>query len=101
VLRRNRIITADIGIHRVCEELGISSLLIEGGSIELKGYDTGFIGGCCGKISDNKIAFTGHLKKLKDEKRILNFIWDSGIEVVFLTNEPVFDVGSIIPVEEY
>jgi len=100
VLTRNRIITADVGIHRVCEELGIYSLLIEGGSIRLEGYDTGFIGGCCGKISGDKIAFTGNLKKLRDEKRILNFIWDSGIEAVFLTEEPVFDVGSIIPVEE-
>lgn len=101
VLTRNRIITADAGIHRVCGELGIQSLLIKGGSIKLDGYDTGFIGGCCGKISPDKIAFTGVLKGLKDEKRILNFIWDSGMEAVFLTDKPVFDAGSIIPIEEY
>lgn len=101
VLSRNRIITADVGIHRLCEELGICSLLIESGSIRLDGYGTGFIGGCCGKISGDRIAFTGHLKKLKDEKKILHFIWDSGIEVVFLTDEPVFDIGSIIPVDEH
>lgn len=101
VLTRNRIITADVGIHRACEELGIESLLIQGGSIILDGYDTGFIGGCCGKISADKIAFSGRLKGLKDEKKILNFIWDSGIDVVYLTDEPVFDVGSIIPIEEY
>jgi len=101
VLTRNRIITADAGIHSQCEAIGIQSLLIESGSIGLDGYDTGFIGGCCGKISSDKIAFTGVLKLLKNEKRILNFIWDSCIEAVFLTDKPVFDVGSIIPIEEY
>jgi len=101
ILTRNRIITGDLGIHRQCGELGVQSLLIENAPIRLDGYDTGFIGGCCGKISRDKVAFTGLLKGLRDERRIMNFIWDTGMEAVFLTDKPVFDVGSIIPVEEY
>lgn len=101
LLSRNRLITGDTGIHALCEQLGIQSLLIDSGAIKLDGYNNGLIGGCCGKISGEKVAFTGRLKGLKDEKRILNFIWDAGMDAVFLTDEPVFDVGSIIPIEEY
>ncbi len=101
ILNRNNIITSDKGIHALAETLGIRSLLICGGFIELSGYDTGFIGGSCGKISEKRIAFTGRLERHPDETRILDFIGQLGIEVVYLTDKPVFDIGSIIPIEEY
>jgi 5-methyltetrahydrofolate--homocysteine methyltransferase len=59
------------------------------------------IGGCCGKLSKRSICFTGRLTKHPDEKEILKFIEDAGLEIIYLTDDPVFDVGSIIPIEEF
>jgi hypothetical protein len=101
VLKCDRIITGDRGIHLAALKLGIKSLLISSGFIELPGYNTGFIGGCCGKLSELSICFTGKLTKHPDEKEILKFIEDAGLEIIYLTDDPVFDVGSIIPIEEY
>ncbi len=101
VLKRDRIITSDMGIHSLAGRLGIESLLIKSGHIRLEGYDTGFIGGCCGKLSEGIIAFTGRLHEHPDEKKILAFIEKSNIDIMFLTDEPVFDVGSMIPIQEH
>ncbi len=100
VLTSKRIITSDKGIHETALRSGIVSLLISPGHIRLDGYDTGFLGGACGKLSANKIAFTGSLRAHPDEKRILSFIGDAGLEAVFLTDGEVFDIGSIIPILE-
>jgi hypothetical protein len=100
VLDKKHIITSDMGIHKKALDAGVESLIISPGQIRLEGYDTGFIGGACGKISKHEIAFTGTLKHHSDEKRILEFIKSAGLEPVFLTEEPIYDVGSIIPIIE-
>ncbi|NLV50904.1 MAG: hypothetical protein GXY20_09475 [Clostridiales bacterium] len=100
VLDENHIITSDKGISNSALRAGIDCLLINPGGIKLTGYDTGFIGGSSFKISKNAVAFTGTLKYLKDEKRILDYISALDMEVIFLTDEPCFDVGSIIPLTE-
>ena len=101
VLARDAIITGDAGIHALAGRLGVKSLLISAGHIALPGYGTGFIGGCCGKLSEGRIAFTGRLDEHPDGERILDFIAREGLEAVFLTEKPLFDVGSLLPIEEY
>jgi len=101
VLSSDKIITSDNGIHELALKCGIISLLISSGNIKLDGYNTGFIGGCCGKLSANKIAFTGRLDSHPDAEKIFNFIDEAKIEITYLTDEPIFDVGSIIPIQEY
>lgn len=100
VLKSDRIITSDKGIHETVLNSGITSLLISSGHIRLDGYDTGFLGGACGKLSDKIIAFTGKLSAHPDEKRIFNFITEAGLEAIFLTDGEIFDIGSIIPILE-
>lgn len=100
VLSADRIITSDTGIHETAINCGITSLLIQSGFIKLDGYDTGFIGGACGKISSEKIAFTGRLSVHPDESKILNFVEESGLEAVFLTDDDIFDIGSMLPLLE-
>jgi hypothetical protein len=97
VLDQNHIITADMGIHKAAQQSGLNSLLISSGQIELDGYHAGFIGGACGKIAKDKIAFTGTLKYHKDENKINDYIRSLGIKSIYLTDEPCFDIGSIIP----
>lgn len=100
ILDSNTIITADSGIHAVWTALGRKSLKIHPGFIDLPGYDTGFIGGSCVKLSKNQIAFTGKLKYHPEKQAIENFINSHGIEIIYLTNKNCLDVGSIIPVLE-
>lgn len=100
ILDKRHIITSDMGIHKKALKAGLESLLISPGQIELDGFNEGFIGGASVKISKNQIAFTGTLKYHRDEKKILGFIKSVKMEPVFLTEDPIYDVGSIIPVIE-
>lgn len=94
------IITEDKVIHKAAKYCGIDSLLISPGYIRLDGFDYGFIGGASGKISKNTLAFTGTLKHHPDVNRILDYLKMCGVEPLFLTDKPCFDIGSIIPVKE-
>jgi len=94
------IITADRGIYLKAIENGIDCLLIAPGYIALDGYDYGFIGGCSFKISDRIICFTGTLDEHPDKQNILNYLSSKNVEPILLTDLPVFDIGSAVPLTE-
>lgn len=96
----NSIITADRGICDACRNTGIDVLLISQGYVNFSGFDYGFLGGSSFKISERRIAFTGSLDSHPDKNRIMEFLIKRNIEAVFLTDLPVFDIGSGIPVSE-
>ena len=100
IVNENAIITADEGIHRAASEAGIHSLKICPGFIELPGYEFGFIGGASFKIDCSTLAFTGHLDEHPNKKEILEFASLHNIKVVYITNKPAFDVGSVIQIVE-
>jgi len=97
VVTQNAAITADVGMARILQKQGCDVLLIEPGFIQLPGYDYGFIGGATVKISQNKLAFTGHLNAHPDRDRIIRFLEQHDVYPVFLSDRPVFDIGSMIP----
>jgi hypothetical protein len=94
------IITADRGIYHSVTSAGMDALLINPGHIVLKGFDYGFIGGAAFKISKHKLAFTGLLELHPDKDKILKFLADRKIEPIYLTKQPIFDIGSAIPIIE-
>lgn len=94
------IITADRGIATAAESNGVHVLLIRSGYIRLDGYPYGFIGGASCKLASDKLAFTGNLDAHPDRKAILDFLAERGIEPVYLSREPAFDIGSMIPILE-
>lgn len=100
VIDKKSIITADSGIAEVCKKNGIDVLQIQAGYIELKGYDYGFIGGSCFKLADNIIAFTGVLDDHPDKEKIITYLKIRGIEVIYLTDNKIFDIGGAIPILE-
>ena len=100
VVLNNAIITDDLVISKKSIEQGIDCLLVKKGQVRLKGYDYGFIGGCCGKIDKNIIAFNGELKYHDDRMNILSFLHNYGIEPVYLKQGELEDIGSIIPLFE-
>ncbi len=100
IVGENALITADSGIYQKCLENHIDVLRIDSGYINLYGYDYGFIGGCCGKLSRDILAFTGKLNTHKNRADIRSFLRNYGISVVELSNKPLFDIGSILPLTE-
>lgn len=100
VIGENALITSDSGIYKICLENKIDVLKISSGDILLDGYEYGFIGGCCGFISKNTLAFTGNVKLHRDFENMHDFARNYGVELYSLTNEKLYDIGGIIPVKE-
>ena len=46
------------------------------------------------------MAFTGTINNSNERKRIERFLDDRGVQAVYLTDEPIFDIGSAIPTVE-
>lgn len=100
VVSNNAIITADEGICRSAEAHGVDVLKIRPGYIDLPGFDYGFIGGASFKISDTKLAFTGRLDKHPDAERIIDFASLHNVDIVYITDNPAFDIGGAVPITE-
>lgn len=100
VVDAQSLITADRGIADAGEALGMQVLRISPGFVALDGFSYGFIGGASFKLSEKALAFTGRLDDHPDCRRILSFLREREIEPLFLTQEPIFDIGSAIPILE-
>ena len=100
VVDDNSIITSDRGAASACSSAGMNVLQISPGNIDLPGYEYGFIGGSAFKISADKLAFTGNLNMHPDRNKIFDFLKFRNVEPVFLTENPVFDIGSAVPLTE-
>jgi hypothetical protein len=96
----NAIITADKGIAEFAQNNGIDVCIVSNNSIQLQGYKNGFIGGTCGKISKNTLAFFGDIKKYPDSDKIISFCKNYGIDCISLSNNSLTDYGSLIPITE-
>ncbi|MEA4830565.1 MAG: hypothetical protein VB121_11355 [Enterococcus thailandicus] len=97
---KNAIITSDSRIALICNSAGFDVLKITPGYIMLPGFNTGFIGGCAFKISPYNIAFTGSLAAHPDYDAITDFLRNYNIKPIYLTDNPIFDIGSAILMHE-
>lgn len=100
IVDQDSVITADMGLSMVLKRAGLNVLEIQPGAIRLPGYPYGFIGGCCGLIAPNQLAFTGSLEFHPDSQKIKSFLQERGVQWIELTNEPLLDIGGIIPITE-
>lgn len=100
IVNENAIITDDKSIFSAAQNYFDDVLLVSKNSIRLKGYNYGFIGGCCGKIDKNTIAFNGVLESHADYKLICDFLDKYDIKAIELTRGRLTDIGSIIPIKE-
>ncbi len=99
VVNDDAIITDDISIYKSVSGK-IDALYVEHGLVELNGYNYGFIGGACGKISKNILAFYGSIQKCKQYNDIKLFCSNHNVECISLSNKPLYDFGSLIPIIE-
>jgi hypothetical protein len=98
IVDANSIITADLGIAKAAEKKHIDVLLIEAGeNIVLTGLATGFIGGSTGLFNKTEWAISGNIELLTSYKKIYDFLNLRNIKIISLTDEPIIDIGSIIP----
>ncbi len=97
VVSRRAAITADAGLASALEAHGVDVLRISPGHIRLDGYDSGFIGGASGLLAPDVLAFTGRLDGHPDAGRIHSFLERHGVRPLELTEKPLYDVGSVLP----
>lgn len=100
VADENSLITADPGIAEAVRRAGMDVLQIHPGGIALPGFAYGFIGGACGKIGKNRMAFAGRIQDHCDYAGIKAFLGSRGIGIVALSDGPLTDVGGILPLME-
>lgn len=101
ICKHNTIITDDISIYDAVSQYGnIKSLLVKKGSVSIKKYEYGFIGGCCGLIDKDTLLFNGDLSTHTDFDKIKEFLYDNHIKYIDIKNKPLTDIGSIIPIME-
>lgn len=91
------VITADHSIAEACKISGLEVLLIQPGFIRLPGYPYGFIGGCCGLIDKDILAFTGNIDSHPEGKRIAEFLRNNTVKYICLTDGELIDIGGILP----
>ena len=100
VVDAHSVITSDAGIARAAARHGLDVLRIRPGYVDLPGFDTGFIGGAAFKSAPDVLAFTGRLDHHPDWPEIEHFLRGRGVEPLFLTDMPAFDIGSAVPLTE-
>ena len=100
VVDENSIITDDESVYSGCKNTDIDVLLVRKGSVLLNGFNYGFIGGCCGKISYDYIAFCGDIDTHCDASKIKSFLKFRNINYISLGKSELTDIGSILPITQ-
>lgn len=90
------VITADYPLYKKLSSLDIDVLLINPGYIHLKGYPYGFIGGTSGNLSKDIIMLSGRFYDHPDKEKILNFLKKYRKKIIWLSDEKIIDIGTII-----
>ena len=96
VISDNAIITSDVGIYNELKKYPIDVLGISCKDISLPSLNYGFIGGTCGLISENTLAFFGDYTLHPYGKDIEKFLIKHDVKPLFLSNTPLIDRGSIL-----
>lgn len=100
LISSNAAMTDDESVYDTFRRIGLDCLMLSKGQIKLSGYSYGFIGGCCGFIDKNLIAFNGMLSTHNDAGKIKNFLRKYNVNYVELTDKPLTDIGGIVPIFE-
>ena len=100
VVSENAVITSDESIYRACKKNNIDVLKTVNEGIRLRGYDHGFIGGCCGLIARDILAFSGNIEAHKNYAEIKAFASDHGVSIASLGSFDLYDIGGILPLME-
>lgn len=98
VISENAAITSDISVYNALKDK-IDVLKIGAGNIRLCENDDGMIGGATFMLDSKTLAFCGDATRHPDYIEIEKFLEKHNISPFLLSNEPLLDVGSVIPLE--
>jgi hypothetical protein len=96
---KNAIATADKGIARAAQSVGIPALLLPPHKIGIEVYDTGFIGGASVVLNENTLGFFGKIENYPSYEALKQFFSTVGVEILSLSEKPLFDYGGAVTVE--
>ena len=99
VIIKNAIATADKGIAKAAKSVGIPTLLLPPHKIGIEVYDTGFIGGASMTVNENTLGFFGKIEDYPSYEDLKAFFSTFGVEIVSLSENPLFDYGGAVTVE--
>lgn len=99
IVRENAIMTSDKSIANALSSENIDVLLLPAGDIELPGLNYGFIGGCCGLLNENTLAFYGDLNCYAYGEKVLSFLKKHNVKPVYLKKGSLIDRGSLFVTE--
>lgn len=95
IVNDKAIITSDIAIAKTLEAYNFDVLLLPPGDILLEGLNYGFIGGTCGLVDKNILAFFGSLDKYAYGREVKEFLKKHNVEPYYLSDGTLIDRGSI------
>lgn len=91
----NAVITDDDGIPKKLCEFKLDVLKLKSKDVNLNGMNYGFFGGAVGTFK-NYIFSVGSIEKHSDAKCITKFLNKHNFNLIELSKNPLYDVGSII-----
>ena len=100
LIDRHTVITDDPSIGEKVLNFAKYSVIMKQKEITLEGYDHGFIGGSCGKISSDTLAFAGRIPSTGFGELLKSTLEDLGIAYVELTDSSLKDVGGMVPLKQ-
>lgn len=101
VVGTSAIITADRSIATAAQQTKqIDVLQIDVGDIFIESYNYGFIGGACGLLDKDILAFCGNIKSHKNYNDIKSFALNHRVQLLSLEKGSLCDIGGIIPICE-
>ena len=99
IVSRNSVMTSDKTIAKTLSKENIDVLLLPPGDIILPGLNYGFIGGCCGLLDKNSMAFYGDLNYYSYGEIVLEFLNKHDVNPIFLRKGKLIDRGSLFIIE--
>jgi len=96
IVNDNAIITSDPSIAKALSLEKVDVLFLPPGDIILEGMNYGFIGGTCGLLDENNIAFFGNLDKYMYGTEVKNFLKKHKVTWHCLSNCKLIDRGSLL-----
>ena len=100
IVDKNSVITEDQGLSETLINNGINVLKIQPGEVGLNNFEYGFIGGASGEISPRKLAFFGDISKTVYSDKVISFIKDRDVDIIYLSQTKLHDYGSLLYFED-
>lgn len=86
-------------LYEIIKSFGKKCILLDKGFVKIKDYNYGFIGGASGYARD-KIFLTGKIINEANRIRLEEFSREINKELIYLTEYDIFDIGTLMIMEE-